>query len=90
MNVPQPTSVEVMQYEIQRIITDSLKSPFGKPDYKLIDLAEVSALYKRQVEHLGCTDVRVTADFLHDAIEVTVRFTPPPSPITISFTVEEK
>jgi hypothetical protein len=76
--------------EIQRLVTDALKNPFGKPDYKFVNLEEVSALFKRQIERLGCTDVKIAATLNHDAIDIEARFTPPPSPIVISFTVEPK
>ncbi|GEM_PF-5118231 len=88
MNVQMPTSVEVMQAEIQRAFTEAIKNPIG--DYRLIDPEEIAASYKRQYEQMGCTDVKITATFNHDAIDIEARFTPSPSPIVIEFTVEPK
>jgi hypothetical protein len=83
-------SVESLKAEIQKLITDSLKSPFiGKQNFTTASLAGVSELYKRQIEHLGCTNVTVTATLASDGgVNIEARFTPPPAPIVISFTIE--
>lgn len=83
-------TVESLKAEIQKLVTDSLKSPFiGFQDFTPNTLAGVSELYKRQIEHLGCTNVKVTATLASDGgVNIEARFTPPPAPIEISFTVE--
>jgi hypothetical protein len=83
---------ENLKAEIQRLISDSLSSPFIGRKVTEADAESVAALYKRQIEHMGCTDVTVTVKSWGpwDQIDIEVRFTPPPSPIEISFTVENK
>jgi len=83
-------SVESLKAEIQKLVTDSLKSPFiGHQEFTSSSLAGVSALYQRQIEHLGCTNVRVTAVIDPDGdVNIEAEFTPPPSPIVIEFTVK--
>ena len=89
-------TVETLKAEIQKLVTDSLKSPFigqqspfiGKQNFTLETLANVSELYKRQIEHLGCTNVKVTATLNDGNVDIEARFTPPPAPIVIEFTVE--
>jgi len=85
-------SVESLKAEIQKLVTDSLKSPFiGHQEFTTASLAGVSELYKRQIEHLGCTNVKVTATLAPDGgVNIQAQFTPPPAPIEISFTVEPK
>ena len=82
---------EELRDSVKRLISDSLKSTVGqKLDYTKVDLTSVCDLYKRQIEHLGCTNVKVTAGLQdsHDTIDIYASFTPPPSPIVIEFTVQ--
>jgi hypothetical protein len=83
---------ENLKDQIQRLISDSLKSPFIGRKLTEEDAQYAAALYKRQIEHLGCTDVEVTVKLwgYMDGIDIEARFTPPPSPVKISFTVENK
>jgi hypothetical protein len=83
-------SVESLKAEIQKLVTDSLKSPFiGNQHFTHESLAGVSALYQRQIEHLGCTNVKVTAVLASDGgVNIEASFTPPPAPIVIQFTIE--
>jgi hypothetical protein len=85
-------SVESLKAEIQKLVTDLLKSPFiGHQEFTTVSLAGVSDLYKRQIEHLGCTNVKVTAILASNGdVNIEAQFTPPPTPIEISFTVEPK
>jgi len=82
--------IEDIKAEIKRLVRSSLESPFiGQTS---IDLVGACDLYKRQLEHLGLKDVEVKAAFppypeAPTLIELEVKFTPPPEPITISFTV---
>lgn len=80
-----------LREEIQRLITESLSSPFIGRKLTAVDAASAVALYKRQIERLGCTDVTVSAALVEDGgIAIEARFTPPPAPIEITFTVETK
>jgi hypothetical protein len=83
---------ETLRAEVQRLITDSLANHVGKVDYTTINFMDAAALYKRQIERLGCTNVSVTAGLndTHDSIDVECHFTPPPAPIFIEFTVQTK
>ena len=83
---------ELLRVEIQRLITESLTSPFIGRKLTVEDAASAAALCKRQIEHMGCTNVSVTAsvDDASQDINIEASFTPPPSPIEISFTVENK
>jgi hypothetical protein len=82
-------TVESLKAEIQKLVTDSLKSPFiGNQSFTPTSLSGVSELYKRQIEHLGCTNVTVTATLNGADVDIEARFTPPPAPIVIEFTVK--
>ena len=83
---------EDLKSEIQRLISESLSSSFIGRKLTIEDAQSATALYKRQIEHMGCTNVSVTAsvDDASQDINIEASFTPPPSPIEISFTVENK
>jgi hypothetical protein len=83
-------SVESLKAAIQNLVTDSLKSPFiGNQSFTAASIAGVSELYKRQIEHMGCTHVSVKTTLNPDGgVTVEAQFTPPVSPIDISFVVE--
>lgn len=85
-------NTEQLKAEIQRLMTESLSSPFIGRTLTVEDAESAAALYKRQIEHMGCTDVSVTAvvDEGSRDISIEARFTPPPAPIEITFTVENK
>jgi len=85
-------TTEFLRDHIQRLMRESLQKNIEDLDYKKVDLTSVCDLYKQQVERMGCTNVSVTAKLqdMHDAIDLEVRFTPPPAPIFIEFSVQTK
>ncbi len=92
-NVSNLTSAtELLREHIRRLVTQSLGTNIAKLDYSKVDLTSVCDLYKRQIERLGCTNVSVKASLqdTHDTVDLEVRFTPPPAPIFIEFSVVTK
>jgi len=83
---------EALRAEIQKLNSDSLTSPFIGRKLTVEDAETAAALYKRQIEHMGCTNVSVKAalDETSGDIMIEASFTPPPAPIQLSFTVENK
>jgi len=82
--------IEDIKSEVKRLVRSSLESPFVGRQLTSADLDSACDLYKRQLESLGMRDVKVKALPAYPdprIIELEVRFTPPPVPIEMTFTV---
>lgn len=83
-------NVEALKKEIQRLARESFDGGnVGRP-FTAEDINNAMASYKRNLEQLGCTNVRIAiSGLVHDEVGLDVHFTPPqPTFIDVKFAVE--